>query len=75
MTDRPLRPQPSTLAQVGLTPALVTAWTEHIEPHGQEVLWKDIPWRRNIWDAILEARGTRKPLLIWSMNGHPEGFT
>jgi hypothetical protein len=53
----------------------VTSWFEHIEPHGEEVLWTNIPWRSNVWDAILEARETTKPLLVWSMNGHPGGFT
>jgi hypothetical protein len=55
--------------------ARIDQWRDHIKPHGVELAWEQVGWRSNIWDAILEAHETGKPLLIWSMNGHPKGFT
>lgn len=53
----------------------VDAWRDHIKPHGSELAWEQVGWRSDVWGAILEAHDTGKPLLIWSMNGHPKGFT
>jgi len=80
LTDRPqpnlpLQPHSGDLPEIGLTQAVATEWSEYIQPHGEEASWRSISWRTNVWDAILEAREANKPLLIWSMNGHPEGFT
>ena len=50
-------------------------WSAWLKPHGDEEAWKDVGWRSSMWDAILEARATDRPLLVWSMNGHPLGFT
>ena len=38
-------------------------------------LWRDIPWRPNLAEAIGEAREKDKPILLWMMNGHPCGMT
>ena len=37
--------------------------------------WRAIPWRPNLGEAIVEARRSRKPILLWIMNGHPCGMT
>ena len=37
--------------------------------------WREIPWRPNLGEAIVEARKKKKPILLWMMNGHPCGMT
>ncbi len=37
--------------------------------------WREIPWRPNLGEAIVEARKQNKPILLWMMNGHPCGMT
>ena len=37
--------------------------------------WREIPWRPNLGEAIIEARKEKKPILLWIMNGHPCGMT
>ena len=37
--------------------------------------WREIPWRPNLGEAIVEARQKNKPILLWMMNGHPCGMT
>ena len=37
--------------------------------------WREIPWRPNLGEAIIEARKENKPILLWIMNGHPCGMT
>ncbi len=37
--------------------------------------WREIPWRPNLDEAIIEARKKKKPILLWIMNGHPCGMT
>jgi hypothetical protein len=37
--------------------------------------WREIAWRPNLGEAIVEARKSRKPILLWMMNGHPCGMT
>ncbi len=37
--------------------------------------WREIPWRPNLGEAIVEARKENKPILLWMMNGHPCGMT
>ena len=41
----------------------------------QESSWREIPWRPNLGEAIIEARKKKKPILLWMMNGHPCGMT
>lgn len=50
-------------------------WATFLKPHGAETLWDEVQWRASMWDAVLEAHATDRPLLVWSMNGHPLGFT
>ena len=40
-----------------------------------ESSWREIPWRPNLGEAIIEARKENKPILLWIMNGHPCGMT
>jgi hypothetical protein len=37
--------------------------------------WQTIPWRTDILQARDEAAAAKKPVFLWSMNGHPLGCT
>ncbi len=40
-----------------------------------ESSWREISWRPNLGEAVVEAREQGKPILLWAMNGHPCGMT
>jgi hypothetical protein len=37
--------------------------------------WQTIPWRIDLLKARDEAAAAKKPVFLWSMNGHPLGCT
>ena len=51
------------------------SWRDHIRPHPEELNWEDIPWQTTFADGLLAADAAAKPLLFWTMNGHPLGCT
>lgn len=40
-----------------------------------EEKWQTIPWRTDLIAARDEASTAKKPVFLWSMNGHPLGCT
>jgi hypothetical protein len=50
-------------------------WLAYIRPDKQEESYRDIGWRNELWPAVLEARKLGRPILLWTMNGHPLGST
>jgi hypothetical protein len=64
----PLHPQE-------LTDASFEKWRDLIHPRPDELLWRKIPWRPTLWEAVCEAQREDKPLLFWLMNGHPLACT
>ena len=46
-----------------------------IDPRPGELRWKQIPWSTDLWKARAAASRTGKPILLWSMDGHPLGCT
>ena len=50
-------------------------WRNHILPELSEMAWAEIPWLSTFKDGILAADAADKPLLLWTMNGHPLGCT
>ena len=44
-------------------------------PSKQEDAWRNVDWRSSFWDAVVEAQKAEKPILLWTMNGHPLGHT
>lgn len=44
-----------------------------VMPAAADERWLDIPWRTAFWDAVVEARAEPRPILLWTMNGHPLG--
>ena len=37
--------------------------------------WETIPWRTDLLRARDDASAAKKPVFLWSMNGHPLGCT
>lgn len=50
-------------------------WLTFIRPTRQELKWKNIRWHKSLSQAAAEARRLRRPILLWTMNGHPCGET
>lgn len=50
-------------------------WRTFIQPSASEQAYREIGWRNALWPAVQEARRLGRPLLFWTMNGHPLGCT
>ena len=50
-------------------------WLAFIRPSEAESTYERIGWRNAFWPAVEEARRLGRPLLLWTMNGHPLGCT
>lgn len=50
-------------------------WLKFIQPDAKEQAYKEIEWRNKFWPAVLEAKELGRPILLWTMNGHPLGCT
>ena len=50
-------------------------WRDHILPADRELAFQRIPWLTTFKDGILTSNRENKPLLLWTMNGHPLGCT
>jgi len=37
--------------------------------------WQLVPWKVDLLAARDEARESKRPIFLWSMNGHPLGCT
>ena len=46
-----------------------------IQPSAEEASYKEIGWRNEFWPAVQEAKRLGRPILFWTMNGHPLGCT
>jgi hypothetical protein len=66
---------PPVEADIVLNDDNYEVWRNHILPHQSEMAWSQIPWFSTLKDGILAANTTGKPLLLWTMNGHPLGCT
>jgi hypothetical protein len=66
---------PPVAADIGLNEENYTVWRDHILPNPSEMAWEQIPWLTTFKDGILAADAADKPLLLWTMNGHPLGCT
>lgn len=50
-------------------------WVKFIQPDAKEQAYKEIGWRNEFWPAVQEAKALGRPILFWTMNGHPLGCT
>ena len=68
-------PAPALTAETPLDEITFKRWVDHLQPSADEVRWREIPWRESFWQGIRDAHVLRKPVLLWTMNGHPMGCT
>ena len=69
----------AAIAALGQAPVLddqsFERWRDYVRPQVKEERYLEIPWRESFSIAINEARETDRPILLWTMNGHPLGCT
>lgn len=53
----------------------LNALLKQIQPSVSEAAYKEIGWRNQFWPAVQEAKRLGRPILFWTMNGHPLGCT
>ena len=53
----------------------LSKWQNFIRPTEKELKWKQIRWHKSLSVAATEARRLHRPILLWTMNGHPCGET
>lgn len=70
----PARAQ-STKPTITLTPKSFPKWLAFIRPTDDELAYERIGWRNAFWPAVEEAKRLGRPILLWTMNGHPLGCT
>ena len=58
-----------------LTEKNLAAMRETILPKPAEEKWRAIPWRTSYWTAVLDGNKAGRPVLLWTMNGHPLACT
>ena len=46
-------------------------WHAYILPRESELEWCAYGWKTTLWDAVVEAQKKDRPILLWSMHGHP----
>jgi hypothetical protein len=66
---------PPAKAKVELNDKNYADWRKHILPDGGELAWQQVPWATTFKEGIVAADTAGKPLLLWTMNGHPLGCT
>lgn len=50
-------------------------WCALLEPEAEARAWQSIPWRTSFHAGLAAAAESKRPLLLWLMNGHPLGCT
>ena len=50
-------------------------WLTFIRPTDAELKWRQVRWHPSLSAAAAEARTLQRPVLLWTMNGHPCGET
>jgi hypothetical protein len=58
-----------------LTDANLAAMRDVILPKPEEERWRAIPWRTSYWAAVVDGNKVGRPVLLWTMNGHPLACT
>lgn len=57
-----------------LTWARFESLHREIQPAADEP-WRSVPWKIDLLEAQREAAQQKRPLFVWSMDGHPLGCT
>jgi hypothetical protein len=48
---------------------------QQIIPGADEEKWREIDWQPTYWDGVTAAQKADKPVMLFTMNGHPFGCT
>lgn len=48
---------------------------QQIIPRADEEKWREIAWHPTYWDGVTAAQKADKPVMLFTMNGHPFGCT
>ena len=67
---RPLPPEAESLSVRNFAKV-----QRYLTPKAEELVWERVPWRPALWAAVTEAQKRDRPILLWTMNGHPLGCT
>ena len=51
------------------------AIAKRVLPAPSEKVWEALDWQPTLWDGVIAAHQEKKPVLLWTMNGHPLGHT
>lgn len=58
-----------------LSDANYQKWIKHVQPTKEDLKWRNIRWHKSLSVAAAEAKKLNRPILLWTMNGHPCGET
>lgn len=58
-----------------LTDANFQQWSDYLWPTDEDLKWQKIRWHKSLSIAAKEAKELNRPILLWTMNGHPCGET
>ena len=53
----------------------LAGYREALAPKPEDEKWRAIPWRTSYWTAVLDGNKAGRPVLLWTMNGHPLACT
>ena len=67
--------QPPKWPAPTITSENFSEWLAFIQPNEKERSWTKIRWHKELADAAAEARRLQRPILLFTMNGHPCGET
>ena len=71
--DPPPTQDPGFVAN--LTEQNFDAWRDYVASRDDERAWARLPWLPTFHAGLEAAAAADKPLLLWTMNGHPLGCT
>ena len=63
------------LAFVGPVLAQDADTFKRVCPSPADLLWQQVDWEPSLWAGVVEAHKQKKPVMLWTMNGHPLGHT
>ena len=69
---RPIQ-EPESVAN--LTERNFDLWRDYVASRDDERAWARLPWLPTFHEGLAAAAASDKPLLLWTMNGHPLGCT
>jgi hypothetical protein len=58
-----------------LGPETLERYRALIAPSAADEEWRAIGWRATFWQGVIDAQAADRPVLLFTMNGHPFGCT